>query len=122
MVALIPSPATCEVRLVIKFLNVQSIAPIEIHRQLCQAYGPNIMSKQMVSRWCSEFSECFQSVLDEERSGRPSLNSDDLVERVRQRVIENRRFMITELNSCCMRLSLSTCGSKNCVPSGCQKT
>ncbi|GFS81372.1 histone-lysine N-methyltransferase SETMAR [Trichonephila clavipes] len=33
MEALIPSPATCEVRTVIKFLNAQSIAPIEIHRQ-----------------------------------------------------------------------------------------
>ena len=31
MEALIPAPADCEVRSVIKFLNVQSIAPIEIH-------------------------------------------------------------------------------------------
>ncbi|KAJ4447063.1 hypothetical protein ANN_09052 [Periplaneta americana] len=37
----------CEVRSVIKFLNVQGIAPIEIDRQLCQVYGPNVMSKQM---------------------------------------------------------------------------
>ena len=29
--ALIPVPADCEVRSVIKFLNVQSITPIEIH-------------------------------------------------------------------------------------------
>ncbi|KAJ4451843.1 hypothetical protein ANN_03321, partial [Periplaneta americana] len=36
MEALIPSPAACEVRSVIKFFNAQSIAPIEIHRQLCQ--------------------------------------------------------------------------------------
>ena len=35
----------CEVWSVIKFLNAQSIAPIEIHCQLCQVYGPNIMSK-----------------------------------------------------------------------------
>ena len=39
MEVLIPSPADCEVRCVIKFLNAQSIAPIEIHRQLCQVYG-----------------------------------------------------------------------------------
>ncbi|KAJ4449741.1 hypothetical protein ANN_01145 [Periplaneta americana] len=37
-----------EVRSVIKFLNAQGIAPIEIDRQLCQVYGPNVMSKQMV--------------------------------------------------------------------------
>ena len=97
--ALIPSPAACEVRSVIKFFNAQSIAPIEIHRQLCHVYGPNIMSKQMVPRWCRVFSEGRQSVHDEERSGRPSLINDDLVELVRQRIMKNRRFTITELSS-----------------------
>ena len=36
MEALIPAPADSEVRSMIKFLNAESIAPIEIHRQLCQ--------------------------------------------------------------------------------------
>ncbi|KAJ4430990.1 hypothetical protein ANN_19583 [Periplaneta americana] len=99
METLIPSPATCEVRSVIKFFNAQSIAPIEIHRQLCQVYGPNIMSKQMVRRWCRQFSEGRQSVHDEEHSGRPSLISDDRVELVRQYSTENRRFTITEMSS-----------------------
>ncbi|KAJ4447936.1 hypothetical protein ANN_09945 [Periplaneta americana] len=35
----IPAPVECEVRSVIKFLNAQGIAPIEIDRQLCQVYG-----------------------------------------------------------------------------------
>ncbi|KAJ4446502.1 hypothetical protein ANN_13198 [Periplaneta americana] len=74
----------CEVRSVIKFFNAQSIAPIEIHRQLCQVYGPKIMSKQMVRRWCRQFSEGRQSVHDEERSGRSSLINDDRVDLVRQ--------------------------------------
>ena len=39
MEALISAPADCKVRSVIKFLNAQSIAPIEIHRRLCQVYG-----------------------------------------------------------------------------------
>ncbi|GFY09983.1 uncharacterized protein TNCV_3699441 [Trichonephila clavipes] len=96
MEVLIRSPAACEVRSVIKFLNVQSFAPIKIHRQV---YEPNIMNKQMVPRWCRQFSEGRQSVHDEERSGRLSLVNDDLVELVRQRVMENPRFMITELSS-----------------------
>ena len=99
MDALIPSPAACEVRSVIKFLNAKSIEPIEIYRQLCQVYGPNIMNKQMVRRWCRQFSEGRQSAHDEERSGRPSLINDDLVELVRQGVMENRRFTITDLSS-----------------------
>ena len=32
-----PAPAECAVWSVIKFLNAQSIAPIEIHRELCQS-------------------------------------------------------------------------------------
>ncbi|KAJ4427497.1 hypothetical protein ANN_25145 [Periplaneta americana] len=44
----IPAPTVCEVRSVIKCLNAQDIVPIEIYRQLCQVYGPNVMSKQMV--------------------------------------------------------------------------
>ncbi|KAJ4438847.1 hypothetical protein ANN_14800 [Periplaneta americana] len=99
MEALIPSPAACEVRSVIKFFNAQSIALIEIHRQLCQVYGSNIMSKQMVRRWCRQFSEGRQSVHDEERSGRPSLINDDRLELVRQCIMEDRRFTITELSS-----------------------
>ncbi|GFV45078.1 HTH_48 domain-containing protein [Trichonephila clavipes] len=99
METFIPSPAACEVRSVIKILNAQSIAQIEIHRQLCLVYGPNIMSKQMVRRWCKQFPEVRQSVHDEECSRRPFIINDDLVELVRQRVMENRRFTVTELSS-----------------------
>ncbi|KAJ4428572.1 hypothetical protein ANN_24616 [Periplaneta americana] len=74
------SPAACEVRSVIKFLNAQGIAPIEIYRQLCQVYGPNVMSKQMVRCCCRQFSAGCQNVHDEERSGRPTIITDDLVE------------------------------------------
>ncbi|KAJ4431876.1 hypothetical protein ANN_20482 [Periplaneta americana] len=95
----IPAPAACEVRSVIQFLNAQGIAPIEIDRQLCQVYGPNIMSKQMVRCWCRQFSAGRQNVHDEERSGRPTIITDDLVELVWERIMENRRFTITELSS-----------------------
>jgi transposase len=84
----------------IKFWNAQSIAPIEIHRQLCQVYGPNVMSEQMVRHWCRQFSAAGrQSVHDEKRSGRPSIITDDLVELVRECIMENLRFTITELSS-----------------------
>ena len=107
MEALIPAPADCEVRSVIKFLNAQNIAPIEIHRQLCRVYGPNVMSKQMVRRWCRQFSAGRQSVHDEKRSGRPSIITDSLVELVRERIMENRRVTITELGSHVPQISRS---------------
>ena len=51
MEALISGPTNCEVWSVMKFLNAQTIALIKIHHQLCQVYGPNVMSKQMACRW-----------------------------------------------------------------------
>ncbi|KAJ4429271.1 hypothetical protein ANN_26274 [Periplaneta americana] len=125
MEALIPSPATCKVQSVIKFFNAQSIAPIEIHRQLCQVCGPNIMIKQMVRCWRRQFSEGRQSVHDEERSGRLSLINDDRVELVRQCIMENRRFTITKLSSHFPQISRSLLHEivtkhllfKKCVPS-----
>ncbi|KAJ4430370.1 hypothetical protein ANN_22586 [Periplaneta americana] len=55
------APAECEVRSVVKFLNAQGIAPIEIDRQLYQVYGPNVMRKQMVC--CSTRSSVMMVVL-----------------------------------------------------------
>ena len=49
MEALIPALADCETRSCIKFLNAQSIAPIEIHRQLCLVYGQTRLEGQHIS-------------------------------------------------------------------------
>ena len=78
----IPAPGNCEVR----FLNAHSTAQFEIRRQLCQVYGPNVMSKQMVRRWCRHFTAGQQHVHIDECSGRPSIITDDLVELVRERL------------------------------------
>ena len=88
----------CAVWSVIKFIKAQSIALIEIHRQLCQIYVPNVMSKQMVSRWWRQFTAGRQYV-HEECGGRPSIIMDNLVELVWECIMENHRFAIMELSS-----------------------
>ena len=50
----------------------------ETHKQIVAVYG-NVMSRQNVTKWCREFSEGRTDVHDEQRSGRPSLISDDLL-------------------------------------------
>ena len=45
----IPAPADCEVRSMIRFLNAQSIAPNEMHRQLSQVYGHTRPNGQHIS-------------------------------------------------------------------------
>lgn len=98
MSSIIESPAKCEVRSVIRFLHAKKLNAAEIHRQICEVYGPNIMSDSAVRRWCREFSEGRTNVHDEDRSGRPSLLTNELVELVNQKVREIRRFSISQLS------------------------
>ena len=77
MAAPIQSPGKCEVRSVIRFLKAKAERPAEIHKQIVAVYG-NVMNRQNVKKWCREFSEGGTDVHDEQRSGRPSLISDDL--------------------------------------------
>lgn len=98
MSAIINNAASCEVRSVIRFLNARGYNAAEIHRQLCETYGPTAMSEGKVRQWCREFREGRSNVHDEERSGRPSVRTDDLAERVNAKVRENRRFTISDLS------------------------
>jgi transposase len=55
------------------------------------------MNRQNVTNWCREFSEGRTDVHDEQRSGRPSLISDDLQETDGE-IRANRRVTIKELH------------------------
>jgi hypothetical protein len=48
MAALIQSPAKCEVRSIIRFLNAKRERPAEIHKQIVALYG-NVMNRQNVT-------------------------------------------------------------------------
>ncbi|GFY15615.1 histone-lysine N-methyltransferase SETMAR [Trichonephila clavipes] len=78
MSVLIENPAACEIRCVIRFLNAKKVKPIEIYRQICEVYGQNAMSDSIVRRWVRQFNEGRSEVHDEERSGRPSLITEEL--------------------------------------------
>jgi len=43
--------ADCEIRAVIPFLNARNVLPSEIHHQICQVYGDNEMSDDIVRKW-----------------------------------------------------------------------
>ena len=57
MCAAINNPASCEVRAVIRFLLARNNNAVEIHRQLCEVYGSNVMSESKVRQWCRLFKE-----------------------------------------------------------------
>ena len=56
------------------------------------------MDRQNVTKWCREFSEGRTDVHDEQRSGRPSLISDDLLQEIAGEIRANRRVTIRELH------------------------
>ena len=107
MAAPIQSPAKCEVRSVKRFLNAKGECPGEIHKQIVAIYG-NVMNRQNVTKWCREFSEGRTDVLDEKRSGRPSLISDDLFQEIEGEIRANRRVTIRELHHIIPEVSKTT--------------
>jgi transposase len=82
---------------VICILHAKNMSAAEIHRELCALYGQNIMSKGTVRKWCRMLKDGRINVHHEERSGQPSVVSDDLVQNVDQKICETRHFRISEL-------------------------
>lgn len=71
---------SCEVWPMIQFLNTNGHSAAKIHCELCEIYGPSVMSEGKVRQWCCKFREGRTNVHDEERNGKPSVQADDLVE------------------------------------------
>jgi len=96
MAAPIQSPAKCEVRSVMRFLNAKGGGPAEIHKEIFAVYG-NFMNRQNVTKWCRELSEGRTDVHNEQRSGRSSLISEDLLRESEGEIRADRRVTIREL-------------------------
>jgi hypothetical protein len=104
MAAPIQSPAKCEVHSVIQFLNTKGECPTEIHKQIVAVYG-NVMNRQNVIKWCHEFSKGRTDIHDEQRSGRLSLISDDLLQKIEGEIYANQCRTIRELHHVIPKLS-----------------
>ena len=107
MAAPIQSPTKCKVRSVIRFLNAKGERPAEIHKQIIAVYG-NVMNRQNVTKWCREFSEGRTDVYDEQRSGRPSLISYELLQEIEGEIRANRRVTTRELHRIIPEVSKTT--------------
>jgi transposase len=96
--AAIENPAKCEVRAVIRFLTAKQYSAAAIHRQLCAVYGPSVMSEGVVREWVRSFKGGRTNIHDKDRSGRPSVVTNELVQKIDGKVRDNRRFTISELS------------------------
>jgi hypothetical protein len=91
-----------ELRSVIRFQWAKEVPPVEIHRELVAVYGANVTTVHM-RKWCREFESDRVNVMDEQRSGRPSMSAD-LVQDIDAAVQADRRVSIAQLE---MRFNLS---------------
>jgi hypothetical protein len=66
------------------------------------------MNRQNVMTWCHEVSEGKTDVHDEQRSSRPSLISDDLLQEIEGEIRANQRVKIRELHHITPEVSKTT--------------
>ncbi|KAL4119599.1 hypothetical protein QTP88_012398 [Uroleucon formosanum] len=93
----IVAPASCEVRAVIRFFCAKGSSAAEIYRELSLVYGPGVMCEGKVRQWCRDFKNGRTNVHDEERSGRPSVQTDEIVSLVDQKLRSDHRLTISAL-------------------------
>src|SRR5215469_9882069 len=84
-----------EVRAVIRFVNAKGVPPGELHSQLVEVYGANVMKQRQVYNWCDKFNKGQTSCTDEARSGRRrSSITDDTIQQVNEEIQKDRRVKI----------------------------
>ncbi|XP_005095863.1 uncharacterized protein LOC101861574 [Aplysia californica] len=89
-----------EIRSVIRFLAAKNRKLNDTHStHISEVYGEKAMGESMVRKWVRVFKQGRDNVLDEPRSGCPSLISDDLMNKVDIKVKEDERFTLSWLSS-----------------------
>ena len=69
MAAPLETCARVEQRSVIRFLRVEGVKPIEVHRRMKVQYGDVRLSQQQVYEWSRKFANSVTSVEDAPRPG-----------------------------------------------------
>ncbi|KAG5317141.1 MOS1T transposase, partial [Pseudoatta argentina] len=103
----IQSPAKCEIRSVIRYLVWKGKTPVEVYNEVKTAYGDKGMNRTSVFKWCREFKNGRTSVHDDQRSGRPSILTDDIVEKIENALRDDRRLTVDELSAMFPQISRS---------------
>jgi hypothetical protein len=90
----VDNPANWEIRAVIRSVHAKDMNAAECTVSYA---GQNVMSEGTVRQWCRMCKDGRTNAHDVERSGRPSVVSDDL-SKCWQKISEKRRFTILELS------------------------
>jgi len=84
-----------EERVIILFLHLHGMKPIEIHQQLSETCNDGVMDVKNVRSWARQFKECRTSCENKPKEPRPRTSrSEDMIARLEQMVMEDRRFTV----------------------------
>ncbi|PNF17830.1 hypothetical protein B7P43_G05795 [Cryptotermes secundus] len=100
----IQNPTRCEAHAVIRFLHVKGNTAAVIHRHLISFYGEDV-NRQNVARWYCQFEVRRSDVHDEIRSGRPSVVTDEIIQKNDENICADRRLTIDELHLQCPEMA-----------------
>jgi hypothetical protein len=56
---------------------------VEVYNEVKTAYCANAMNRTSLFKWCHEFKNGHTSVYDDQRSGRPSIVTEEIVEKIK---------------------------------------
>jgi hypothetical protein len=79
-------------------LNTKNIRPGKIHYQFVEVHGEGVMNEGNVCKWCRLLHGGRSDVHNEAQSGRPSVITKDLKDRVAAHTCEKRLFTIDKLH------------------------
>ncbi len=86
--------SVCVPHTVIQFLMVKNTSAVEILRQLTEVYCSDVMSVQIVRKWCHEFHNEQCEVHDESHTSHPKVVTDESVNTIRVLLNEDRRLTL----------------------------
>ncbi len=81
---------------VIRYLTVHGESASAIYWQLAEVYGDAVMY-DVVKRWCRSFLEGRMSLVDDERSGRLSIITEDAINTVQALIDRDRQITVAEI-------------------------
>jgi len=86
-----------EQRVIIQFLHLCGMKPIEIHQQLSETCNDVIMDVKNVRSWVRQFKEGRTSCENKPKEPQPRTSrSEDMIAQVEQMVMEDRRLTVKQ--------------------------
>ena len=95
-----PTFTSEEQRVIVRFLHLRGMKPIEIHQQLSETCNDGVIDVKNVRAWVRQFKEGRTSCENKPKEPRPRTSrSEDMIARLEQMVMEDRRLTVKQIDA-----------------------